>query len=664
MRLKNKYLGIVIIFIIILGLEIFVFNINSFRLIGKNYEKKTYKTTDMKINDIQYDKENNEYIIIGQKPSIEIKNINTEIGTVKLDVEVINAGAIEYQMLYTDQTSAKYRALPKKVLVNDLDRSQYVACYLSGKSPDLAITFQGVQNVTLKINKIELNESVPFHFSMLRVMILSTIAIFIYQMFASKNFKEPFTKENNYQLVVLMLVVALFIILVVWMSATTIIKPTLYNSLTDSILNGKSYIQIEPNEELKNLQNPYDTTQREFTQYIWDAAFYHGKYYAYFGILPVILLYIPMKVFFNVVCDSQIATLIFSVFIIINLTRILVLLYKKWFKNLSFNYLIMSIVGTLAGSLIFWINKRALVYEVALSAGICFSTAGVYYMFKAFEKDKANYKYMFLGAICLALSVACRPNHLLVSLIFAPKLMKTFIENIKKKENLLKFICAVAIPYIVVGVALMGYNYIRFDSIFEFGTNYQLTLNDMKDLKHRIMTVPVGLYTQLFKLPQTSNYFPFFTLQNETIPFYGYYCTLNYVCGLFLLNPINYILILLIGLRKKVKEKDAYSYIKIFTIVAIILSIINVMLAGTIQRYSMDYAWILNIASYLTLFLIVSNIKSEQIKKYILKFTIATTLFMLTVNFIVGGVVSEDEYLKRYFPRQYYAIRYGVCFWE
>ena len=36
-----------------------------------------------------------------------------------------------------------------------------------------------------------------------------------------------------------------------------------------------------------------------------------------------------------------------------------------------------------------------------------------------------------------------------------------------------------------------------------FGAKYQLTVNDMRNLKYRILTIPVGIITQLFKLPVT-----------------------------------------------------------------------------------------------------------------------------------------------------------------
>lgn len=43
---------------------------------------------------------------------------------------------------------------------------------------------------------------------------------------------------------------------------------------------------------------------------------------------------------------------------------------------------------------------------------------------------------------------------------------------------LLKKLLYAALPYLVIGILLMLYNYLRFDSPFEFGQSYQLTITD------------------------------------------------------------------------------------------------------------------------------------------------------------------------------------------
>lgn len=665
LKIKNK--DILKIVFIVLALEIFVFNINSYRLKFKNYEEKNYSNKDeFIIQDLKYDKQNNIFIIDGDNPNIQLENINTEIGTIKINAELINNNRMEYNLSYTDETSKNYRELPHKTLVKDMDRSKYTTCYLSGVTNKLKVSFRGEQGTEIMIDSIDVNSDIPFNINIIRVFTLSAIIIFIYKIITGKTFNLTYSDKNKKQVNIIYIIIMIFILINIWISFTTpMINSNIHDEFVDALINGSFKLNIKPSEELLSLENPYDITQRQGIDYLWDVALYNDSYYVYFGILPFLILSVPIKLLTGSNLPTNLGVLIFSIFIIINLSGIIIAIFKKWFKNTKFNYLILALIGNLAGSLLFWISRRPYIYEFVLSAAVCFSTAGIYFMIKARgENDEVNYKYLFLAATCLALAVACRPNQLIISLIFVPTIIKLLINNFKQRKNIIKTICVVGIPYLIVGILLMLYNYIRFDNIFEFGASYQLTVNDMRNLSYRILTIPVGILTQIFKLPIYTNTFPFFIHQYETISFFGYYYVESLVCGLFILNPINFALFFLISIRKKVKQKEIYNITCILTGVSILMCIANIVLAGTLQRYSMDYAWILNIASYLTIFMITDNITNEVIKKYILKIVLVLTLFMLFANFIVGAVVSEHNLLEKFYPKQYYNIRYSICFWE
>ena len=668
-KMNFKYKNILRIILVVLALEVYVFNFNSYRTFFKNFEKKEFNKESFILENMEYDKQTDMFKIKKgeESNSIIIDNIYTEIATIKIEGAGANTNNIEYSINYTDLTSSNFRSMPKKVLVNDLEKSKYTTCYLSGESKKIKINFQqsDTEDTFLKIDSIKINEKVPFDFSIVRVITLIAISLLIYGMLRCELFKKSYSERNIKQSLLFDFLVATFILITLWIATTTQTRNNIYEKYIDALSQGQANLLDEPSQKLISLENPYDMTQRKEKklEYIWDVALYNNKYYVYFGIFPM-LLSLSFKIITGKYLQLSYGIWIFNIITIISLAKLIKLLYKKWFNNLSFNYLILALIGTISGSLIFWITRTSCIYEFVLAAGVACSTLGICLMFKAIEKDKVNYKYLCLSATSLALAVACRPNHLLVSLILIPILIKILKNNIKEKRDIVKLILVVGIPYLVVGISLMVYNYIRFDSIFEFGTNYQLTVNDMKSLQNRIFTIPTGLITQLFNLPTIITEFPFFVRQTGNVPFFGYYYEESVVCGLFVLNIINYILIFLIGLKKKIKEKQAYNYTILFTIVAFIMSIVGILKAGSLQRYSMDYAWMLNIASYLTLFMIVSNIKSKEIKKYILKISIAVTLFMLFVNFIVGGVCGEVDLLKRTRPKDYYNIRYDICFWE
>ena len=650
-KMKSKIKSILRIILIVIALEVYIFNCNSFRLKFKEYTEKTFNTNDLTIENADY--ENNSYILNRNGSYIEVNNIEAEVGTLKLDIELDDEEALDYRVYYTDETSKDYRELPLKTLVNNVERSKYVTCYLSGKSTQITVS------------DIKINEDVPFNFNILRVLFLVTITLLIYELLNGKIFKMPYSSNNIIQVTILSIIVAMMALFTIWISNSTDFNSSLYEKINRALRSGQINLIEAPTQKLLSLDNPYDNTERSNTTYVWDIALYNNKYYPYFGILPFLLLPFLGDKIFHVFVSAKFGILIFTLITMIALTKIIILLYKKWFKNLNFNYLVLAIIGTISGSLIFWVNRRPDVYEFVLTSAVCFSSLGIWFMFKAIQKEEIKYRYLVFSSICLAAAVTCRPNHLIVSLIFLPKIIQILIKNIKERKNIAKLILSVSIPYILFGIFQMVYNYVRFENIFEFGAKYQLTVNDMRNLKNRVMSIPTGVLTQLISLPKVTGTFPFFEYQYDSqIPFFGYYYVYRLVCGLFILNPINFLLVFLIGLKKKIVDKEAYNNICLMTIVGLILCIFNVAVAGTLQRYSMDYAWLLNIASYLTLFIIVNKIQSKEIKKYILKITIIITFFMLIINSIIGGLVSENGLLESSDSSTFYKMRYSICFWE
>ena len=61
----------------------------------------------------------------------------------------------------------------------------------------------------------------------------------------------------------------------------------------DALKKGQAHLDIEPDPKLAKLDNPYDPGQRSKVSYLWDRAYYDGKYYSNFGIAPVLTVYMP-----------------------------------------------------------------------------------------------------------------------------------------------------------------------------------------------------------------------------------------------------------------------------------------------------------------------------------------------------------------------------------
>ena len=70
-----------------------------------------------------------------------------------------------------------------------------------------------------------------------------------------------------------------------------------YGALAHSLLNGRLDLEKDPPAAMAELENPYDTAARQAAAHdaLWDVAYYNGRYYVYFGIVPCLLFQLPFE---------------------------------------------------------------------------------------------------------------------------------------------------------------------------------------------------------------------------------------------------------------------------------------------------------------------------------------------------------------------------------
>ena len=257
-----------------------------------------------------------------------------------------------------------------------------------------------------------------------------------------------------------------------------------YELMADAILDGKIYLEYgDMDRRLLQMPNPYDTKARRELgiRYHWDHAFYKGRYYMYFGVVPVFLLFIPFKLITGASLTTYHATQVFVGMSIIGLFLFFRLLSKRFFPKLSFMVYLFLGAAVSVTSMVHCVAKPAM-YMTAFSAAFCMEIWSVYFYVKAVwatkteDENRAIFR-AFLGALFGALAFGCRPSIALGNLIVIPCLI-VFLRERKFSGKLLLKLVAAASPYIIIGALLMFYNYARFENPFEFGQSYQLTVAD------------------------------------------------------------------------------------------------------------------------------------------------------------------------------------------
>lgn len=411
-----------------------------------------------------------------------------------------------------------------------------------------------------------------------------------------------------------------------------------YEKMADAILAGHLYLDYEVDEKLLKMENPYDPDARKElgVDYHFDHAFYKGKYYMYFGVAPVFLTFIPYKLITGYSLTTYHATQIYVGTFIIGVFALFYLICKLFYKNVKFyQYLICAAVFSL---LCIWYAVGApALYCTAITAGLSLAIWSIYFFVKAVYDDVSENKsilFAFLGSLFGALTFACRPPIGLINILVIPLLI-TYLKKHKLNKKLFGKLVLAALPYLIVAALLMLYNYARFDNPLEFGQTYQLTIADQHNYGSIFKNIDLG---NLFK-----NVIIYFLDVNRPLKNFPY---INYG-GIILNFPIlvfPYIMIYNENFRKRIKEKNIWSFYLCLLILPILIIIIDSLFSPIpLERYRMDVYYIMVISTFISICNCDIDFGKSKAYKIIFIVLLALTLVKIILLFLVpndGNFVS------------------------
>ncbi|MBE6827755.1 MAG: hypothetical protein E7514_03955 [Ruminococcaceae bacterium] len=424
-----------------------------------------------------------------------------------------------------------------------------------------------------------------------------------------------------------------------------------YEQMFDALMKKQLYLDIEPEEALLRMANPYDTELRNSlgVSYLWDRAFYNGHYYSYFGIAPLILIYFPFYFITGKVPAPQTVCLIISLVFIPLCTALTVRVGRVFAKKVNLYILFFSVFACTSGSLIFMVQSSADFYYIAVASGLLFLAAFLYFTVCAHEKDEYKKKalYFFLSGISLVLLTASRPNLAIYFVTAVPVYLSVlFGKEFKISEKAVQ-VLSFAVPVTAGAAAIMYYNYARFGSVFEFGATYQLTVHDVGDYSFSPALIMPALYFYFFKMPRFTSEAPFLELPFIRPDTGSKYLYVTSTVGAFAFLQ-NWVCVFSPAVLTGQKDRVKKGFIALSLICTLILAYYDICFAGINLRYLADISLVLILVSSVLLEDIYTNIKKEQTKKpaYII------ILFLMLLSFIFGLMLvlnNERDYLfKKY----------------
>lgn len=598
----------------------------------------------------------------------------------------------------TDEGNSSLYYLTEMTIYPPVEKSKYLRIHSYGDVTAMGLVLEGNVNAHIQLEDLIYDAKVPLFFSLPRMAMVFGLLSLAWSLRPSSGIYAFQWKIWQKRLAILLLLTAnsIFLLFLV-RSNPAFLNPVWpyheqYHQLAVSFTQGRADIDAG-NEEialaLASMDNPYDSAQREQAvpdySRVWDICYYEGNFYVYFGVVPVLLFYLPWYLLFQSAFPTWLGVYLTIVCILCGVYYLLHQICRKWFAGTPYAvYLLLSFIMS-NGLNLYSAILRADFYYLPILMALCFSLWGLGLIVSALRcREHGEGRVclrLALGALCLALTAGCRPQFLVGSFLLIPLLWglltnlltgaprrnlfpraglhsasamctNNFSEGSTKKTwwQLL----ALALPYLLVAAGLMYYNYIRFGSVFDFGANYNLTTNDMTKRGLNPGLLPDGLFMYLLQPVSFMLRFPF----AEVTPFYSDYLGTtirDWTYGGALWTHA--ILLALPGavlVKKELQRKKLYGFVLLSTCMALIVVAADTQMAGILNRYRTDFLWLLMLPAMIILLQIFEKYRNTNLCKYLLLFILVTgawtVFYELAVSFRGSGLINDNAH-------RYYLIK-------
>jgi len=285
-----------------------------------------------------------------------------------------------------------------------------------------------------------------------------------------------------------------------------------YQLLTEALLSGRTFLSLEPDPRLKTLSDPWAGAQGVPRAH--DATYYAGKYYLYFGVGPVLLLFGPWHLLTGTYLRDGTGTGLFCATGFLLAALFYMRCKRRYFPGISAWWTFLAVLVFGLGSCIPYVVDSPRIYDVPITCAFACSMLSAHAILSAFAaaRPRSRIVSILIAATALGLAIASRPNYIfgVIPLWIATGFV--FRRARRESEPISGaglWIAAVA-PIAVVCGGLALYNYARFDNPLEFGTTYQMSAMDMRRRAlFAASNVGLSLKEYLFHGVHRSVYYPF-----------------------------------------------------------------------------------------------------------------------------------------------------------
>lgn len=609
----------------------------------------------------------------------EFADIDQKLRTMHIEMEVLNGDVNEPIILYQsvrDESHELYYGIPDRQIWHSQEKSQYMTYHFYGNCKSIKITPVLNDGTQIRLS-CTLNAKIPMFFSWVRMLVLWMVCVFIY-LFRPSSFvyKIEFLQMKMGKSILLVLFFMFHLLcfgMLVRMNPFFQVEGPVnqqeYQKLAESLSQGKTYIMEEPSPSLTKMENPYDYALRSQVMsesgegFLWDYAYFEGKYYVYFGVVPELLFYLPYYLLTGSHLYNYQVIFIGAVCMLLGIMGIVYQVIKRYFPQTSLGvwYLLTEII--VMGSGLIYMCKRPDMYTVPIIIGLGLGLLGVWSFLCIEKKDEHSLLFVTIGSLCMAMIAGCRPQLFLMVLLpvlFFHKYIFS-IKNFKTSAGI-KVSIAFFIPMFTIACLLMYYNYIRFGSVFDFGANYNLTFNDMRNRGLVLERIPLGIVAYLFAPIKLILDFPFTEANYFKTNYLGVTISEATYGGIFAVNLFAWMGPMLVFLRKKFAKNIIMACAFLCMAVGVIIIIIDTEMSGILMRYFNDFSIFFLFAASLAWLLFYQKAGGEVIRKCLLSFLVLCLILSMVYQ---GEIFFLDtgEALENLRRDLFIEVKYLIMFW-
>ena len=670
---KKALRTILLILIIPLIAEVFFFN---FRFWESLFFKKTA-----------------DYSVTRDANTIEVAGIDAPVKNIRIDCPDNAAGtkAFHLQITLSDEANTGLE-LPVTEVVPAVEESRYIRIYPDGNVKDIKISFDTNEVPDASGFGIKLNDTRPFFIHVFRVVfIAAVVALFlmfkpgskIYKMSLCGGDKKLSDRNKIYVLLGISAIVCLWM-LIVYAFNYDITQhyraghvEAIYTYQAESILNGRVWLDFTPPKYLSEMANPYDFNARlklareTGEAFKLDFAFFDGKYYSYYGIVPTLIFYLPFVALTGLPLNNSVPVLLMGVVFIIFSFMLIYKLVRRFYSEISLGIYFLLVLVFTFGTGAYYCAQTPHVYSVAFISAIMFTVIGLYNWISASDKHFEDSRLplskakLLIGAVAMGLATGSRPIFGLFAFLAFPLFYSEIKERLFfSKKGIANTLCVIA-PLLVIGSAVLYFNKIRFGSFLDFGNTYNLSEMDLQNRHLGIRRLWLGLFEYLFQPLKISGKFPYvesiYDYRNHQTDYMGYTFFDPVYGGYFALCPVCLCIVFLRKCRKTLTSAKMYWLCVISLIFAAVLLVTDIELTGITLRYQMDFGLPVALTAVLILAVLMRKAEASSYKnafKAALIVLIVLTGVTVFSNLFIMLADSKQWALVSTNPKLYYSVKY------